>query len=232
MYTRRRSDAIRIETPVLWSVHPGAGFRELSMGLLRKVKQVIICYPAVISGIFIYSYYMFTSIEWYRNWKLHQVEASGWFSQFDALVWMWLLSFAFVKVLQLREQLHVQERKQLAQKSQLREKEIQLRTLRTINLTLKDLINNPLAIIYAYLRRVEIRHAEVEETSSDVKIVREAAERIHNVVRELDKVKEFKVTEQSYGNLVEIGAGEGDIKMKDQRSSIKNEEVRSALVPS
>ncbi|HEY4644392.1 MAG TPA: hypothetical protein VIH68_06710 [Bacteroidota bacterium] len=210
MFTRTRSDAVRIATLVLPGVHPGAGFIQLKMRLLRKVKQVIICYPAVISGVFIYTYYMFTSIEWYRNWKMHQVEVSGWFSQFDALVWMWLLSFAFVKVLQLREQLHVQERKQLAQKNQLREKETGLRTLRTINLTLKDLINNPLAIIYAYLRRVESRHAEVEETSSDVKIVREAAERIHNVVRELDKVKEFKVTERSFGNLVEIGAEKGN----------------------
>lgn len=204
MHLSRRTAAIRISTPFLWIA--AAGFRYISgtFPIVQKVKGLIIRYPAVISGIFIYSYYFFTSIEWYRRWKMDQVETFGFVSQFDALLWMWLLSYVFVKVLHLRGRLHAEEEKQLIQKCELERKEIQLRTLREVNFTLKDLINNPLAIIMAYLRRIRLRRSHDEETISDIETVHQAAEHIRHVTERIDNVNEYRLVEKPYGNLVEI----------------------------
>lgn len=204
MVETRSSESIRLSRPLPWGAILGLQFSVVRLPIFRKFKNIIVRYPAVISGIFIYSYYIFTSIEWYTNWKMNQIETFGWVSQFDALLWMWLLSYAFVKVLNLRERLHAEEQRRLIQNNQLREKESQLRTLQTINLTLKDMINNPLAIIHEYLRRIDVRWGFDQETAEDIRTVRQAAERIHNVVQQLDSVKEYRTVQQSYGSLLEI----------------------------
>lgn len=81
---------------------------------------------------------------------------------------------------------------------------MQLRTLRGINLTMKDIINNPLAVIHAYLRRVEARWAHDQETADDIKSLRGAAERIHGVAEQFGNVKDYRAVNQSYGTVVDI----------------------------
>ena len=124
-------------------------------------------------------------------------------SHFDTVLWMWLLSWALIWAMELREKLHQHEVENLEHQKTIQVRETQLRTMREVVMTLKHQINNPLAIILGYVRLTQKATSDPDITKklSEIEI---AAQRINTTMKELSLSKVYETTESPVGNLVQI----------------------------
>ncbi|HLF20551.1 MAG TPA: histidine kinase dimerization/phospho-acceptor domain-containing protein [Bacteroidota bacterium] len=158
--------------------------------LYTTMKEFFIKYPAVLSGYIIYAYFFVSTMEFYRDFKQHSYEHGFDFvKEFDALLWMWLLASALVKVIEFRSKLGEQEKKQLEQQKELEIQQSQLKTMHEVVRGLQHDINNPLTIILAYLRRAEKAAENNAEVIKNLNEVREGAERIAKALRDYSEAK-------------------------------------------
>ena len=119
---------------------------------------------------------------------------------------MWLLAYTFVRLLNLRERAHAQEKKTLKQERQLEIQQTQIQTLQEVTFTLMDRINNPVAIIVMYVRRLLKKIRRHSEIRKDLEAIRQAAKRISRTLEEIAATEEYKVLELSYGRILDTAA--------------------------
>src|SRR3972149_5523919 len=120
-----------------------------TISFFRPLKDFFIKHPAVLSGYIIYAYLFISTMEFYRDFKeKHFTHFLDYFKSFDALIWMWLLALALVKVIEYRTKVSVKQ-------TQLSIKEAELQTVHGMLRTLQHEINNPLAIVFLYLHQAE-----------------------------------------------------------------------------
>jgi signal transduction histidine kinase len=142
-------------------------------------------------------------MEFYIKFKHRHFGAKDTFQHFDTLLWMWILSYALVKVIDLRERLHNREKSFLEQQHQIELKETQIQTLHEVIMTLKHEINNPLAIILGYTRLLK---KQVTDPDSVKRIdeIEVASQRINHALKEFSVAQVYEVNESPVGNLVEL----------------------------
>jgi len=119
--------------------------------IYEKAKIFFIKYPAVLSGFFIYGYLLFCIIHYFIKVKYLTVHASFFLENiidsFDAFPFMWLLSVALVKVIDIRTKLHESEEQRLIAEREMQLQQTQLKTLHEVTRGIQHHINNPLSII-------------------------------------------------------------------------------------
>jgi signal transduction histidine kinase len=115
--------------------------------LTKSAKELASRYPAVTSGLIIYSYLLFSIVHYLLKTKSLIPTFYDVFDTFDALPFMWLLSLALVKIIDVRGRLHKSETDRLLTQKLIDTKETQLNTLHEVVKSLQHHINNPLAII-------------------------------------------------------------------------------------
>ncbi len=121
------------------------------MNSIRRVieagKDLSTRYPAFLSGLIMYSYLSFNIIRFL--FKAHAATPTFYdvLETFDALPFMWLLSVAMVKIIEVRAKLHESETQRILVQKQIDLKETQLTTLHEVVKSMQHHINNPLAII-------------------------------------------------------------------------------------
>jgi signal transduction histidine kinase len=164
-------------------------------------RDFVTRYPAVLASYFIYGYYFISTLDFYVAFKKKHLGTSETFSHFDTLLWMWVLAWALVRVIELREQLTTKEKENLAHQHTIQIKETQLKTFNDVVTTLKHRINNPLAIILGYVRlaRKKSTDDDISKKLSEIEI---AAQRINTTMKEFSLVRVYKTMDSPVGDLV------------------------------
>ncbi len=168
-----------------------------------KVRDFVLRYPAILASYFIYSYYFMSTMDFYIKFKHRHFGATEALRHFDTLLWMWILAYALVKVIELREKLHKREKEILEQQHHIQLKETQIQTLHEVIMTLKHEINNPLAIILGYTRLLKKQVAEPEAVKK-IEEIEVASQRINHALKEFSAAQVYEVSESPVGNLVEL----------------------------
>ncbi len=167
------------------------------------VRDFVLRYPAILASYFIYSYYFISTMDFYIKFKHRHLGAKETFQHFDTLLWMWVLAYAMVKVIDLRERLHGREKAYLEQQHQMDLKETQIQTLHEVIMTLKHEINNPLAIILGYTRLLK-KQVPDPETLKKIEEIEFASQRINHALKEFSAAQVYEVAKSPVGNLVEL----------------------------
>ncbi len=170
---------------------------------LHPVRDFVLRYPAILASYFIYGYYFISTMEFYIKFKHRHFAASDALQHFDTLLWMWVLAYGLVKVIELREQLHKREKEIIEHEHDIELKETQIQTLHEVIMTLKHEINNPLAIILGYARLLKKQVVEPEALKKIAEI-ENASQRINHALKEFSVAQVYEVTDSAVGNLVEL----------------------------
>ena len=171
--------------------------------IYTSVRDFVIQYPAILAAYFIYSYYFISTMDFYTKFKHRHFGATDALQHFDTLMWMWILAYALVKVIELRQMLHKREKELLEQQHNNQLKETKIKTLHEVIMTLKHEINNPLAIILGYTRFLKKQGAEPESLKK-IEGIEHATQRINHALKEFSAAQVYEVSESSVGNLVEL----------------------------
>ncbi|RPI06756.1 MAG: hypothetical protein EHM64_01925 [Ignavibacteriae bacterium] len=165
--------------------------------IFHKTKKYFIKYPAVLSGIFIYSYLAICIVEYLI--KIKTLGNNSYsvgekiFESFDAFPFMWLLSVALVKVIDIRTKLHESEHQRLVAEREMHVKETQLKTVHEVTRGIQHHINNPLSIIMLTLGSAH------KSASGNIKLTRqldtldEEVNRIIAALSDFSKLSEYNV---------------------------------------
>ncbi len=183
------------------TVDPPANISHPAKNVFNAIVKFISQYPAILSAYFIYGYYFISTMNFYIRFKQKHFGAGEVFSHFDTVIWMWLLAWILVRVIELREKLHAKEKENLQHQYTIQVKETQLRTLHEVVMTLKHQINNPLAIILGYTRLAQKKNTD-QELAKKLNEIEVAAQRINIIVRDFTLTRVYEVTESPVGNLV------------------------------
>lgn len=151
--------------------------------ILRLMRDTAVQYPAVISGYLIYMYYFLVTMDFYKNIKTHFLSSNEFLTHFDALLWMWLLAYALVKVIGYREKVHLHEQLLLIQEHQAREAEWRCDRYETLTSELKTEVNEPIAIATGYVRLIQQQHHDGNGISSKLDAI---DSQLRKVIKGLD----------------------------------------------
>jgi len=165
------------------------------------IRDFVARYPAVLASYFIYGYYFISTLDFYVAFKKKHLGTSETFSHFDTLLWMWVLAWALVRVIELREKLTAKEKENLAHQHTIQLKETQLKTLNEVVTTLKHRINNPLAIILGYVRLAKKKSTD-DDISKKLSEIEIAAQRINTTLKEFSLVRVYQTTDSPVGDMV------------------------------
>ncbi len=171
--------------------------------ILNSIRDFVLRYPAILASYFIYGYYFIATMDFYIKFKHRHFDASDALQHFDTLLWMWLLAYGLVKVIELREQLHTREKKIIEHAHDIQLKETQIQTLHEVIMTLKHEINNPLAIILGYARLLKKQVAEPEALKK-IEEIEHASQRINHALKEFSAAQIYEVIDSPVGNLVDL----------------------------
>lgn len=169
----------------------------------QVVSNFILRYPAVLASYFIYGYYFISTMDFYITFKSKHFSTTDALRHFDTLLWMWLLSYVLVKVIELRERLYKKETEMLEKQHDLSVRGTQIQTLHEVITTLKHQINNPLAVIMGYTRLLRKQVVD-PEASKKINEIEKASQRINLAIKEFSAVQAYEVSESQFGNLVEL----------------------------
>jgi signal transduction histidine kinase len=178
------------------------------MNYIKKVyahaKEFCIAYPAILSGTFIYLYLFYCILQYFLKVKEMTLFRShvltNILDSFDAFPFMWLLSVALVKVIEIRTQLHKTEEQKMNIERERELQQSQLKTLQEVTRGVQHHINNPLAIISLSLGPIRKSVAQNPEIMHHVSAIEESVNRITTVMSDFSKVREYAV--ESAGTVV------------------------------
>ena len=172
--------------------------------LFEKIKEYFVQYPAVLSGYIIYSYFFITTMSFYKEIKkasmMNKLEV---FMEFDALIWMWLLAAALVKIITYRSKVLEQERIRINQQKELEMHQTQLNTMKEVIRTLQHEINNPLAIIMGFLNQAEKEAENLPEILNDLKEIKTGAYRIKKTLIDFSNANAYQTVDSPVGQMAQ-----------------------------
>lgn len=170
----------------------------------EPLVRFFVQYPAVLSGYIIYLYFFLATLDFYQDVKAQAARPIfGYFQNFDALIWMWLLAWALVKIIEYRSKVQEHVRNEILHKQELALKQTQLNTMQEVIRALQHDINNPLTIILAYLRRAEKAAEGSEEVLRNLVEVKTGAERIAKCLSDFAKAKAYTTIASPVGPLAQ-----------------------------
>lgn len=172
--------------------------------LLEPLVKFFVRYPAVLSGYIIYLYFFLATLDFYQDVKGNAPgHILGYFQNFDALIWMWLLAWALVKIIEYRSRMLEHMKNELLHKQELKLKQTQISTMHEVIRALQHDINNPLTIILAYLRRAEKAAGGNEEILKNLAEVKTGAERIAKSLSDFAKARAYATIDSPVGPLAQ-----------------------------
>jgi hypothetical protein len=161
------------------------------------VDDFVLKHPALFSALIIYLYYLFTTLDLFRKLREGIVSFSDIFTHFDSLLWIWGLSYLFVKLVNLKEQQHREEKLRLEQIKQYETQIAKLKMIKDFTFSLRDLIYNPLTIILSASARIERRFPYDNETIRDIRAIEQGCRRIERLLMEVKEFEEKLVIEEA-----------------------------------
>ncbi len=163
----------------------------------EQAKAFCIEYPAFLSGFFIYSYLFFCILQYFfkvKSSSLFQSQIlSNIIESFDAFPFMWLLSVALVKVIEVRTKLHKSEEQKVFAEREQQLQQAQLKTLKEITRGVQHHINNPLAIISLTIGPARKAAGDNQKVLHQLDVIDEAVKRITTELEDFTKIREYTV---------------------------------------
>ena len=171
------------------------------MNSIRKIyeeaKSFCIKYPAVLSGFFIYGYLLFCIVHFFIKVKYFTFHTAfileNILDSFDAFPFMWLLSVALVKVIDVRTKLHESEQRRLIAEREMQLQQTQLKTLHEVTRGIQHHINNPLSIIMLTLGSAHKAAAGNTKLKRQLSMIDEEVNRIIAALSDFSKVRAYTV---------------------------------------
>ncbi len=173
--------------------------------IIMKTRDFFVAYPAVLSGYLIYMYFFFTTLEFYKNFRTRTLDYFDIYNSFDALLWMWLLAYALVKVIQFREKAHKNEQLAHDREKELQTHRAQLDTMQQVTRALQHQINNPLTIVYAYAQKMLRKEGLDPDTEKGLTEIKIGAERISKALKDYSEAKTYQTIDTPVGKMATPG---------------------------
>jgi signal transduction histidine kinase len=165
--------------------------------IYQATKKYFIKYPAVLSGFFIYSYLLFCIVQYFIKIKSFTDHSSFFLENiidsFDAFPFMWLLSVALVKVIEVRTKLHESEAQRLITEKEKQLQQTQLKTLHEVTRGIQHHINNPLSIIMLSLGAAHKAASGHPKITHQLDTIAEEVNRIIAALSDFSKVSAYTV---------------------------------------
>ena len=172
--------------------------------MYEQTKAFCISYPAFLSGFFIYSYLFFCILQYFFKLKssslFHSPVLTNIVESFDAFPFMWLLSAALVKVIDVRTKLHESEEQRIIAEREKQLHQSQLKILQEVTRGMQHHINNPLAIISLTLVPARKAAGKNRKVLHQLDVIDESVKRITTALEDFSKVREYTV--ESAGSIV------------------------------
>ena len=163
--------------------------------IYERAKKFCVKYPAVLSGLFIYSYLLFCIVHYFIKVKYFPVQTSFFWENildsFDAFPFMWLLSVVLVKIIEVRTKLHESEEQRMRAEQELQLQQAQLKTLHEVTRGIQHHINNPLSIIMLSLGSAHKVAVGNPKIGRHLTIIEEEVNRIIAVLSDFSKVRTY-----------------------------------------
>lgn len=161
--------------------------------ITTKIKAYCIAYPAVLSGFFIYGYLLVCIIHYFVKVKSFSISTYDIIDSFDALPFMWLLSVALVKIIDIRTKLFDSEEQRLKAEREAQLNQVQLQTLQEVVRGLQHHINNPLAIIRLAIDPSKREAKGNNKLLHQLDVIEESINRISVALEEFAKARKYMV---------------------------------------
>ncbi len=172
--------------------------------MYEQTKAFCIAYPAVLSGYFIYGYLFFCILQYFFKVKSYSFFQSHVLTNivesFDAFPFMWLLSVALVKVIDVRTKLLESEEQRIIAERERQLHQAQLKTLQEVTRGVQHHVNNPLAIIVLALIPARKAAGNNEKILHQLDVIDESVKRMSTALEDFSKVREYTV--ESAGPIV------------------------------
>jgi signal transduction histidine kinase len=160
--------------------------------LVSSAQEFGTRYPALMSGLIIYSYLLFSIVHYLIKTKSLIPTFYDVLETFDALPFMWLLSLALVKIIDVRGRLYKSETERTFVQKQIEIKQTQLSTLHEVVKSLQHHINNPLAIITLTLATTRRQAKDNPELLRQVDAIDESTQRIIRSMKEFFETQSYE----------------------------------------
>ena len=160
--------------------------------ITRYVKDLATRYPAILSGLIIYSYLLFSIVHYLLKTKSLIPSFYDVFDTFDALPFMWFLSVALVKIIDVRGQLYKSENERVSAQRQIEIKQTQLNTMHEVVKSLQHHINNPLAIISLTLVTSKRQAKNNPDLMRQLDAIDESTQRIIGSMKEFFEAQSYE----------------------------------------
>ncbi len=158
----------------------------------RLVKDLATRYPAFFSGLVIYSYLLFSIVHYLFKARTLNPTFYDILETFDALPFMWLLSVAMVKIIEVRGRLHESETQRILAQKQIDLKQTQLNTLHEVVKSMQHHINNPLAIIALALGPARRHAKDDQELIKQLDTIDESTQRIVRTLKTFFETESYE----------------------------------------
>lgn len=160
--------------------------------IVKYVKGFFLQYPAVLSGYVIYSYLFVTIMHYYVKAQSGALGFYDIFETFSAIPFMWFLSVALVKIIDVRSKFHESERKRILTEKELEIHQTQLQTMKETVRALQHHINNPLSVIQLSVDAVRKVTQENREINHPLSMAENSVSRIHHALCDFSNAYQYK----------------------------------------
>jgi hypothetical protein len=133
------------------------------------------------------------------------------YETFNALPFMWVLSSALVKIIDMRTRLHNIEKEKIINRRELEIKQAQLDTMREVAKGFQHRVNNPLAIISLVLGSIKRATVGNQVILERMSVIGQSASRIKQAVIDFSEAQKYEVEHigHSVGSLASPPSLEG-----------------------
>ena len=165
-------------------------------------------YPAVLSGYVIYAYLFVSIMQFFVKVKMHALSIYDVFAIFSALPFMWFLSVALVKIIEVRTKLDESERQRMLAERELEIHQAQLQAMQETVRGLQHCINDPLSVISLSMDAARKAVPENNEVILPLTIAEKSIDRIQVALSGFSRAKQYKTAAiDSYpGRMVSLKA--------------------------
>jgi hypothetical protein len=174
--------------------------------LSKLANEFFSRYPAVLSGYVIYAYLFVSIMHFYIKAKTIPLGFYDIFTIFSALPFMWFLSVALVKVIEVKTKLFESEHQRILAEKELEIQQTQLQTMQETVRGLQHYINNPLAIIMLSIEAAQKFANENQELNKNFTMAKQSFDKIQVALSGLSSAQIYKTEsiDKFYGKMISL----------------------------
>jgi hypothetical protein len=163
-------------------------------------------YPAVLSGYVIYGYLFVSIMHFYLRAKMFSLTFYDIFTIFSALPFMWFLSVALVKIIEVKTKLYESERQRILAQKELDIQQTQLQTMQETVRGLQHYINNPLTVIVLSMEAARKAAFENKEVVQSLAMAKKSVDQIQYALSGISSSKNYRTEpiDTYHGNMVSL----------------------------